>query len=48
MKLEYYANQNKSGREMQISYDFTYMWNLRKNINGQMKREREAKQETDS
>ena len=26
---EYYAKQNKSVRERQISYDFTHMWNLR-------------------
>ena len=25
----YYAKQNKSVRERQISYDFTHMWNLR-------------------
>ena len=25
----YYAEQNKSVRERQISYDFTHMWNLR-------------------
>ena len=24
----YYAKQNKSGRERQISYDFTHMWIL--------------------
>ena len=24
-RLEYYAKWNKSGRESQISYDFTYM-----------------------
>ena len=24
----YYAKQNKSDRERQILYDFTYMWNL--------------------
>ena len=24
----YYAKQNKSVRERQISYDFTHMWNL--------------------
>ena len=26
---EYNAELNKSVRERQISYDFTYMWNLR-------------------
>ena len=25
----YYAEQNKSVGERQISYDFTHMWNLR-------------------
>ena len=25
----YYAKRNKSVRERQISYDFTYLWNLR-------------------
>ena len=25
----YYAKWNKSGRERQIPYDFTHMWNLR-------------------
>ena len=25
----YYAKRNKSVREIQISYDFTHMWNLR-------------------
>ena len=26
----FYAKWNKSDRERQISYDFTYMWNLKK------------------
>ena len=26
---EHYAKWNKSGRETQIPYDFTYMWNLK-------------------
>ena len=26
----YYAKWNKSDRERQILYDFTYMWNLKK------------------
>ena len=31
----YYAKQNKSVREKQIPYDFTYMWNLKSKINKQ-------------
>ena len=31
----YYAKWNKSVRERQIPYDFTYMWNLKGNINEQ-------------
>ena len=27
----YYAKWNESHRERQILYDFTYMWNLKKN-----------------
>ena len=34
---EYYANWNKSDRERQIPYDFTYMWNLKNKINEQTK-----------
>ena len=33
----YYAKWNKSDRERQIPYDFTYMWNLKEKVNGQMK-----------
>ena len=29
----YYAMWNKSVKERQIPYDFTYMWNLKNNIN---------------
>ena len=29
----YYAERNKSDRERHISYDFTYMWNLRNKKN---------------
>ena len=29
----YYAKLNKSDRERQILYDFTYMWNLNKKTN---------------
>lgn len=29
----YYAKWNKSDRERQISYDFTYMWNLKNKTN---------------
>ena len=31
----YYAKENTSVRERQISYDFTHMWNLRKKTNEQ-------------
>ena len=27
---DYYAKWNKSDRERNIPYDFTYMWNLKK------------------
>ena len=27
----YYAPRNKSDRERQIPYDFSYMWNLKQN-----------------
>ena len=33
----YYAKRNKSDRERQISYDFTYILNLRNQINEQTK-----------
>ena len=41
---EYYAKQNKSVSEREISYDFTHMWNLRSKTNDlrEQKREREA------
>ena len=31
----YYAKWNKSDRERQISYDFTYMWGLKNKTNEQ-------------
>ena len=31
----YYAKWNKSGRERQTLYDFTYMWNLKNKTNEQ-------------
>ena len=31
----YYAKWNKSDRERQILYDFTYMWNLKNKTNEQ-------------
>ena len=34
---EYYANWNKSDREKQIPYAFTYMWNLKNKTNEQIK-----------
>ena len=39
----YYAEQNKSDRERQIQYDFTYMWNLKtKQMNKHNKTETES------
>ena len=35
----YYAKQNKSVRERQISYDFFHMWNLRNKTNEHRGRE---------
>jgi len=29
MDREYYAQWNKSDREQQMLYDFTYMWNIK-------------------
>ena len=31
----FYDEQNKSEREKQIPYDFTYMWNLKNKVNEQ-------------
>ena len=39
---EYCANQNKSIREIQLSYDLTYMWSLR-NKTGPWGREEKIK-----
>ena len=39
----YYAEQNKSIRERQLSYDFTYMWNLRNKMEAHRGRERKIK-----
>ena len=33
----HYAQGNKSDRERQIPYDFTYMWNLKNKIKEQTK-----------
>ena len=33
----YYAQWSMSGREKQMPYYFTYMWNLKNEINGQTK-----------
>ena len=43
----YYAKQNKSVREKQISNDFTHLWNLRNKINKQREkvRERQSKKQ---
>ena len=43
---EYDAKQNKSPREKQIPYDFTYMWNLRNKTNDQREKKRQAKKQT--
>ena len=40
---EYYARLNKSNREIQISSNFTHMWNLKKK-----KMSKHNKRETDS
>ena len=34
-QTENYANQNKSNRERQILYDFTYIWNIKNKTNKQ-------------
>ena len=47
----YYAEQNKSIRERQTSYDFIHMWNLRNKTDehvGQEKKEREKQITKDS
>ena len=33
----HYAKWNKSDREIQMPYNFTYMWSLKKKINEQTK-----------
>ena len=37
---EHYAKWNKPVREKQISYDFTYMWNVKKNMWNKQNRKR--------
>ena len=39
---EYYVKENKPVREIQIPYDFTYMWNLMNKINKQNKTETDS------
>ena len=39
----YYAKQNKSVRERQIPYDFTYIWNLRNKIDEHKRKEGKIK-----
>ena len=39
----YYAKQNKSVRERQIQYDFTYIWNLRNKIDEYRRKEGKIK-----
>ena len=41
----YYTKQNKSGRERQISYDFTHIWNLRNEIDEHREREGKLKED---
>ena len=36
----YYAKWNKSDRERQIPYDFTYMWILKNKTNEEMKQKK--------
>ena len=40
----YSAKRNKSGRERQIAYDFTHVWNLRNTTDGHRGREAEIDQ----
>ena len=40
----YYAKQNKSGREREIPYDFTHMWNLRHKTDEHVKWGKRGKQ----
>ena len=39
----YYAKWNKSDRERQIPYDFTYMWILKNKTNEEMKQKKPSK-----
>ena len=41
----YYAKQNKSIRERQLSYDLIHMWNLRHKIGNHRRREGKIKQD---
>ena len=41
----YYAKQNKSIRERQLSYGFTYMWNLRNKTEDHKGEEEKIKQD---
>ena len=41
----YYAKQNKSIRERQLSYDFTHKWNLRNKTEDHRGREEKIKQD---
>ena len=43
----YYAKQNQSGRERQMPYDFTHLWNLRHKTDGHMGGGKRGKQITD-
>ena len=42
---EYYAEQNKSIRKRQLSYDLTHMWNLRNKTEDHRGRDRKTKQD---
>ena len=39
----HYAKQNKSGKERQISYDVTHIWNLRNKTDEHRRREEEIR-----
>ena len=43
----YNSKLNKSERERQIPYDFTYMWNLKSKINKQTRKTHRNSEQTD-
>ena len=44
----YYSKGNKSGREKQILYNFTYMWNVKNNIKQMIDTETDSDVNTDN